>query len=248
MGSIRLDSGTDSIVWMGEELAFMCISLLLKIFRSFFIAVPSQVLSIDPLFVCTFCIEGGNHMLSKGFIFEFNGRNLAKIGVLSALAFLLMLISFPIPLFPMFLEIDISDLPALLGAFALGPLAGVIIELMKNVLNIALEGTKTGFVGELSNFIVGSAFVMPASIVYMRSKNKQNALYGMIVGIMSMTIIACFSNYYLIVPLYSKANKLIVDMKSYILFAVIPFNILKSSLVSLITLLIYKKLSPILHM
>ncbi|HPT78993.1 MAG TPA: ECF transporter S component [Candidatus Atribacteria bacterium] len=187
-------------------------------------------------------------MLSKGFIFEFNGRNLAKIGVLSALAFLLMLISFPIPLFPMFLEIDISDLPALLGAFALGPLAGVIIELMKNVLNIALEGTKTGFVGELSNFIVGSAFVMPASIVYMRSKNKQNALYGMIVGIMSMTIIACFSNYYLIVPLYSKANKLIVDMKSYILFAVIPFNILKSSLVSLITLLIYKKLSPILHM
>ncbi len=204
-----------------------------------------------------------NNIDSKrgNYIFEFNERNLAKIGVLSALAFLLMLIAFPIPLFPFFLKIDISDLPALLGAFALGPLAGLIIEFLKNLLNIALEGTETSFVGELSNFIVGSAFVIPASMIYMRSKNKQNALYGMIAGIITTTIVACISNYFVIIPLYAKAygfetvmkmvseaNKLIVDMKTYILFAVIPFNILKSSVVSLITLLIYKKLSPILHM
>lgn len=195
------------------------------------------------------------------YTFKLNTRNIVKIGMLSAVAFLLMLIQFPIPtLFPFFLELDISELPALLGGFALGPIAGSIIVLLKNLLLLAVRGSKTSYVGELSNFIVGAAFVVPASILYINNKSKRGAIYSLIAGILGMTIVACISNYYLIIPLFSKtlgfesvmemaarSNKAIVDMKTYILYAVVPFNILKSMVVSIFTLLIYKRLSPLLR-
>lgn len=195
------------------------------------------------------------------YTFKLNTRNIVKIGMLSAVAFLLMLIQFPIPtLFPFFLELDISELPALLGGFTLGPIAGSIIVLLKNLLLLAVRGSKTSYVGELSNFIVGAAFVVPASILYLNNKSKRGAIYSLIAGILGMTIVACISNYYLIIPLFSKtlgfesvmemaarSNKAIVDMKTYILYAVVPFNILKSMVVSIFTLLIYKRLSPLLR-
>lgn len=195
------------------------------------------------------------------YTFKLNTRNIVKIGMLSAVAFLLMLIQFPIPtLFPFFLELDISELPALLGGFTLGPIAGSIIVLLKNLLLLAVRGSKTSYVGELSNFIVGAAFVVPASILYINNKCKRGAIYSLIAGILGMTIVACISNYYLIIPLFSKtlgfesvmemaarSNKAIVDMKTYILYAVVPFNILKSMVVSIFTLLIYKRLSPLLR-
>lgn len=188
-------------------------------------------------------------------------RDVVKIGLLSAVSFALMLLSFPIAvIFPSFLRMDLSDVPALLGAFAMGPVAGVLIELIKNILNILIKGTETGGVGELSNFIVGSAFIIPAAVIYRRLKNKKGALLGMLFGMVSMTVVACLSNYYLIIPLYTRifpleaiigmaaaANRAIVDMRTYILFAVIPFNLLKAVLISVTTLLIYKKLSPLLH-
>ncbi len=195
------------------------------------------------------------------YTFKLNTRNIVKIGMLSAVAFLLMLIQFPIPtLFPFFLELDISELPALLGGFTLGPIAGSIIVLLKNLLLLAVRGSKTSYVGELSNFIVGAAFVVPASILYLNNKSKRGAIYSLIAGILGMTIVACISNYYLIIPLFSKtlgfesvmemaarSNKAIVDMKTYILYAVVPFNVLKSMVVSIFTLLIYKRLSPLLR-
>lgn len=195
------------------------------------------------------------------YTFKLNTRNIVKIGMLSAVAFLLMLIQFPIPtLFPFFLKLDISELPALLGGFTLGPIAGSIIVLLKNLLLLAVRGSKTSYVGELSNFIVGAAFVVPASILYINNKSKRGAIYSLIAGILGMTIVACISNYYLIIPLFSKtlgfesvmemaarSNKAIVDMKTYILYAVVPFNILKSMVVSIFTLLIYKRLSPLLR-
>ena len=123
-----------------------------------------------------------------------------------------------------------------------------------------MRGSKTSYVGELSNFIVGAAFVVPASILYINNKSKRGAIYSLIAGILGMTIVACISNYYLIIPLFSKtlgfesvmemaarSNKAIVDMKTYILYAVVPFNILKSMVVSIFTLLIYKRLSPLLR-
>ena len=195
------------------------------------------------------------------YTFKLNTRNIVKIGMLSAVAFLLMLIQFPIPtLFPFFLELDISELPALLGGFTLGPIAGSIIVLLKNLLLLAVRGSKTSYVGELSNFIVGAAFVVPASILYINNKSKRGAIYSLIAGILGMTIVACISNYYLIIPLFSKtlgfesvlemassANMSFVEMKSYILNGVVALNILKSMVVSIFTLLIYKRLSPLLR-
>jgi len=203
--------------------------------------------------------DGSNAI--RGYMPALNIKSTAKTGVLSAAAFGLMLLSFPIAIFfPSFLKLDLSDLPALLGGFALGPVAGITIEFIKNLLNILIKGSDTGGVGELSNFIVGIAYVVPASLIYQRWKNRKCAILGMLAGIAAMTVVACLSNYYLIIPLYQKmmpleaiiemaamANKNIVDVRTYIIFAVIPFNIVKASILSVVTLLIYKKLSPVLH-
>ncbi|HHY83016.1 MAG TPA: ECF transporter S component [Clostridiales bacterium] len=190
---------------------------------------------------------------------ELNVKNLVKIAMLSAVSFVLMLLSFPIAaVFPAFLKLDLSDLPALLGGFALGPVAGILIELIKNILNILIKGTDTGGVGELSNFIVGCFFVVPASIIYVSHKSKRNAYLGLLIGTLFMTVSACFSNYYLIIPLYQKFMpldqivassplKIVKDMKTFILFAIVPFNLLKCAVISAATILIYKKVSPILH-
>ena len=99
-----------------------------------------------------------------------------KIALLAAIAFILMLFQFPVPVFPGFLKIDFSDLPALLGSFALGPIAGMIIEAVKNLLHALIRGTQTGGVGELSNFIVGSTLAVPAGLVFLRQKTKKGAV------------------------------------------------------------------------
>lgn len=187
-------------------------------------------------------------------------QGIVKIALLSAIAVVLTLVSVPIPIFPAFLKIDLGDLPALIGGFALGPLAGIIVEFIKNVFNFILKNDGTGGVGNLSNFIVGISFVVPASVIYMKKKTKKRAIIGMLVGVISMVIFSSLSNYYVIVPLYAKlfsmeaimnamsqANPNIRDMKTYIVYAVVPFNIIKGLIVSVVALLIYKKVSPILR-
>ncbi len=189
-------------------------------------------------------------------VYTLNG--IVKIGLLSAIAFVLMLLEFPLPLFPAFLKMDISDLPALIGGFALGPVAAILIELVKNLLHFIFKST-TGGVGNLANFIVGISFTAPAAIVYVRNKSRKSAVIGMIVGTISLLIMSSLANYYVMIPLYSKlfsmelvmdlmtkANKYIVDVKTYIIFAVIPFNLIKAIITSGITLLLYKKVSPLL--
>lgn len=191
---------------------------------------------------------------------NFKVRDITKISLLSAIAFVLMVFAeFPLPLFPSFLKIDLSDVPALIGGFAMGPTTGVIIEFIKNLLHFLFK-SETGGVGNLANFVVGIGFVVPASVVYSVNKTKKGALIGMAVGTVTMTLLASLANYYVLIPLYAKvysmdailnmmsqANKAIVDLKTYIVYAVIPFNVIKAVLVSIITLLIYKKVSPILH-
>jgi riboflavin transporter FmnP len=176
---------------------------------------------------------------------ELNNRNLVKIAMLAAVSFVLMLLSFPLAaFFPPFLKLDLSDLPAVLGGFALGPIAGIFIEMIKNILNILIKGTDTGGVGELSNFIVGCCFVVPASLIYMRRKTRKNAVLGLLAGTVAMTIGACFSNYYIILPLYQQFMPLeqivasspfaaVKDIKTFILFAIVPFNLFKSMVISL---------------
>jgi riboflavin transporter len=191
-----------------------------------------------------------------------NLSTLIKISVLSAMAFVLMLLDFPLPIFPSFLKIDLSDLPALLGAFALGPVAGVIIELVKNLLNMVLRGTITAGVGELANFIVGGSFVFAAGFIYKKQTNRKGAIIGLIVGTLAMSLIASIANYTFLIPLYAKAFKMPIDayvamgaeifsgitsFETFILFSILPFNILKGIIVGFVTFLAYKKLSPILH-
>ncbi|KGG81225.1 ECF transporter S component [Caloranaerobacter azorensis] len=191
-----------------------------------------------------------------------NTRMLTKISVLSVLSFLIMYIEVPLWFTPEFLKIDLSDIPALIGAFALGPMAGVMIEFVKNILHLVIKGTSTMGVGELANFLVGSALVYTAGYIYFKNKTFKGAILGMVIGTVMMTLIASLSNYYFLIPFYAKlfgapvdafvemgakVNKFVADYKTFILFAIVPFNLLKGVIVSLATILLYKRISPILH-
>ena len=186
-------------------------------------------------------------------------KNMVKISILAVISMVLMFFDVSTWFAPPFLKLDIADLPALLGAFATGPMAGVLVQLLKNLLNLLLEGSLTGGVGELSNFLVGSIFVYTAGLIYYKKKTFGRAVLGLGVGILAMTIFASLSNYFVVFPLYSKLmplekivemtaaiNSRVVDFKTLILYAVVPFNLLKGTVVSAITILVYKKLSPIL--
>ena len=189
-------------------------------------------------------------------------KNMVKISVLGVISVVLMIFDISSWFAPPFLKLDIADLPSLIGAFAMGPMAGVIIQLLKNILHVLVEGSITGGVGELSNFLVGSIFAYTAGYIYYKKKNFKNAVIGLVVGVITMTLFATLSNYFVIFPLYAKifgwpmekligmgsaVNRFVVDYKTLILFAVVPFNILKGIVVSSVTLLLYKKVSPILH-
>lgn len=185
-------------------------------------------------------------------------NKLVKISVLSVLAYILMIMDFPLPIFPGFLKLDFSDVPAVLGGFALGPVAGILIQLVKVILYFFTKSS-TGGVGELANFLVGAAFVTPAAILYHRNKDRKHAIMGLIVGIISMTIIGALVNIYITLPFYSAftpmeaivemgavVNSNIVDIKTLVLYGITPFNILKGIIIAIITLVTYKKVSPVL--
>ena len=189
-------------------------------------------------------------------------RKLVEIGMLGAIATVLMLFEFPIPFIaPPFYELDFSEVPVLVGAFALGPMAGASIELVKILINLLINGTATAFVGEIGNYLLGCSFIIPAALIYKKRKTKKNALIAMVIGTIVMTVFGCFLNAYILLPTYATAfgmpidtivgmgsaiNANINDVMTFVIIAVAPFNIIKGSVVSVITLLIYKHISPIL--
>lgn len=194
---------------------------------------------------------------------KLNTRMIAQIGMLGAIAVVLMLFEIPLPFAPSFYEIDLSEVPVLIGCFSMGPLAGVLVELIKIILNLCINGSVTAGVGELANFVIGIALVLPAALIYKRKKTKKGAIVGLVTGTLFMTISGCFINAYVMLPTYAKAfgmpiealvgmgsavNANITDLFTFVMFAVVPFNLLKGVLVSIIVLLIYKKISPILKM
>ena len=171
-----------------------------------------------------------------------NTNRFINLSLLSAIAVILMYIDFPvIPIFP-WLKIDLSDVPALMGAFAFGPLAGVIIELMKNLLILIVKGTGTGFVGELANFLVGVALVWPAALVYKKNKTKKTAILGMVLGVLCIEVVGILANVYLLLPAYGMAMSK-AELMQYVTVGLIPFNGIKSILVCGITYALYKKVS-----
>lgn len=194
---------------------------------------------------------------------KLNTKMIAQIGMLGAIAVILMLFEIPLPFAPSFYEIDFSEVPVLIGCFTMGPMAGVLIELIKIILNLCINGSVTAGVGELANFVIGCALVLPAAFIYKRKKTKKAAIIGLVTGTLFMTISGCFINAYVMLPTYAKAfgmpiealvemgsavNASITDLFTFVMFAVVPFNLLKGVLVSIIVLLIYKKISPILKM
>lgn len=188
-------------------------------------------------------------------------RKMVSISMLGAVAVILMLFEFPLPFLPPFYKIDASELPVLIGAFAMGPLAGVAIELIKILLNLLFDGTTTVFVGEFANFLIGCSYVVPAALVYYRHKSKKRAVLGLVLGTLLCTVVGCLLNAFLLLPAYSKAfhmemdaliamgtaaNQAVDSLFTFVLFATAPLNLLKCSIVSVITMLIYKPVRKLL--
>jgi riboflavin transporter FmnP len=189
-------------------------------------------------------------------------KTIARIGILSALAFVLMMFEFPLPFAPSFYKLDFSEVAVLLGTFAMGPVEGVIIEALKIVLNLIFTGSQTAYVGEFANFLIGCAFIIPAGIIYKRHKTKKTALIGMLTGTLCMALAGALMNYYVLLPLYSTLYGLpmetIIGMGTaiipavktefqFVCLCVVPFNLFKGVVVSAITFILYKHVSPILH-
>ena len=185
----------------------------------------------------------------------FTTKNLVLMAMFSALAAVLMLWEFPIPFIaPNFYEIDLSEIPILVGSFIMGPVSGVIMEAIKIILKLLIKGTSTAYVGDFANFCVGVCLVVPASIIY----QKHNAFIGMLVGTLFMAVAGVVLNYFVMIPFYVKAfgmpleaiigagakiQPLVTNKLSFTIVCVAPFNIVKGIIVSLVTALIYKHIS-----
>lgn len=191
-----------------------------------------------------------------------NLKFITKISILTALATVLTFVEFPLPFCPPFYKIDFSSTVIMTGSFALGPLAGIIIAVLKNILKILIKGTTTAFVGEYVDVVITIIYILPASIIYTNSKTLKNAVTGMGIGIGAMTLSAAFINYYVFIPIYSKlsgfpldsviqaganANSKITSLATLIIWGTVPFNLVKGLLCSLLTFLLYKRVSKILH-
>ena len=186
-------------------------------------------------------------------------RAVAITAMLSAVAFVLMFLDFSLPfLIPSFVKMDFSELPAVLAAFALGPVWGAVVCLVKNLLHLLI--TTTAGAGELANFLLGVCFVVPAGLIYRANKNRRRALIGVLVGALCMAVLSIPINYYITYPVYSRFLPIEAILGMYqqlrpsadslleclIIFNA-PFNLLKGVLTALLCFLVYKPLSPILH-
>jgi riboflavin transporter FmnP len=182
--------------------------------------------------------------------------------IFSALAGVLMVLEIPLFFAPVFYKIDLSEIPVLICTFYLGPVAGVTCELIKVLVKLMIKGTTTAFVGDFANFAVGCSFVLPASMIYHAHKSRKTALVGMIVGTLVMTVFGSLFNAVYLLPKFAemygmpldaivamgtKVNPSITSVSTLVLFAVVPFNLLKGIIDSGLTFLLYKRISPILH-
>lgn len=191
----------------------------------------------------------------------FTTKNVVLMGMFGALAAVLMLFEVPLPFVaPSFYGLDFAEVPMLVGTFALGPAAGVVMQVVKILIKLVLKPTSTGFVGELANFTVGCALVLPAGLIYRLHKTKKGAMIGMVTGTVVMTVVGVVINALVMLPFYSNFMPLetiiaagaaihpaVGNVWTFALFCVGPFNIIKGVVVSLITALIYKRISVVIH-
>lgn len=199
-----------------------------------------------------------------------NSKVIFKItltAILSAIAFVLQFVEFPIPIMPAFIKFDISDLPAIFGAFAIGPLSGVIIELLKNILHILLKGTSSAFIGELCNFLMGASCALTAGLIYKYNKNRKGGIIAALAGAFVMGVISLPINYFIVYPAYVKFYNMPLDaiiqmycdifapvkstptsnpLFNCLLIFNLPFTFCKGLIDAIICIIIYKPLSKAL--
>ena len=189
-------------------------------------------------------------------------KKITLIAVFSALAAVLMYIEFPVFFAAFFYKIDFSEIPVLISGFMLGPVASATTELVKILIKLVIKPTETAFIGEFANFVVGCAFVIPASIIYQRKKTKKTAAIAMTSGTLIATLTGMFTNAFILLPAFAvyyggmpiealiaegtKVNGAITNMLTFILLSVTPLNLVKYGLVSIIVFFIYKKISTLL--
>ena len=182
--------------------------------------------------------------------------------IFACMAGVLMLVEIPLFFAPGFYKLDLSEMPILICTFYLGPVAGVAAELVKGLGKLLLKGTTTAFVGDFANFAVGCSFVLPASVIYHARPGRRTALVGMAAGTLTMTVFGSLFNAVYLLPKFAElygipmetivsmgtaVNGSITDAATLVLFAVVPFNLLKGIVVSALTFVLYKRISPILH-
>ncbi|MBE5799219.1 MAG: ECF transporter S component [Clostridiales bacterium] len=183
--------------------------------------------------------------------------NLTRCGLLSAMAVILFYIEIPVVAF---YKLDLSTLPAILAGFAMGPIQGVAVIIVKNLVHML--GTSTACVGELADILMSCAFVIPASLYYRRHKDRKSALIAMLIGSVAMVVVSVLVNYFILIPAYQVLMNLpleviigmgqkvfgFIDTTVELVLAITaPFNILKAAVLSLVTYLLYKRVSPLLH-
>ena len=189
-----------------------------------------------------------------------SAKTIAKVGVLSAIAYILMFISIPLPIFPSFLKIDLSDIPAIFGGMSLGPMAGLAIVIVKNFLQ-GITASTTGGVGEFANVVIGGSYVLIICLFYRSLKSIKGVLSGGLLGIVAMTIMGCIMNYYIMMPLYAVVygmpleqivqmgtviNPKVTDLMTFVIWMIAPFNIVKASIMTVVTLPLFEKMETIL--
>lgn len=169
-------------------------------------------------------------------------RAMVSIGMLSSIAYLLMLLNFPLPLFPNFLFIDFSDIPALIAALIFGPVAGILVEFFKNVLDYVATGSQTGIpVGHIANFLAGIVFILPTYYVYNKLKTRKGMTLALFAGTMIMAVVMSVLNYLFILPAYTLLMGF-PDMRNLVVPAIFPFNILKGVMMSVIFMLLFVRM------
>ena len=188
-------------------------------------------------------------------------RKVIMIGMFGAISGILYCFDFGVPIAPSFYKLDFSELPALIAGFAFGPVAGVLVEFVQQLVKLLLKSTSTAFVGDLANYLIGCMLVLPASIIYQFHKSKHSALIGCIVGTVVMTVFGTWFNAVYLLPTFSKLfgmpldailgmgaaiNPKVTNLTSFVILMVAPINIIKGVGISALTMLIYKKISPII--
>jgi len=215
---------------------------------------------IAALFVIAFLLEKLAHGKDAKKEAFFSTRKMAVIGILSAMAAVLMLFEIPLFFAPGFYKLDFSEIPILIGSFAFGPAAGVVMEFIKILLKLVIKGTSTAFVGELANFAVGCSFIIPAATIYHFKKTKKTAIVACVIGTLILTVFGTSFNALYLLPAFSKLFHMPLEailemgekvnplmskgsLVSFVIVCVAPLNLLKGASVSIVTTFIYKPLS-----